>query len=406
MHSDDSQQLDRRKFLGTSLGLAAGATWLSSCGKEGAEGAGADAATGPVLPDGLSEDDFLVHGASPWTMETKRSALHGLITPTDKVFVRGNLPFPDGAILEDRDAWTLAIEGVARPGSVSLADLKGMGRATVCSVLQCSGNGRLFYEHGPSGSPWGVGAAANVLWTGVPLRTVLEAFGGPVDGMEFLTGTGGEPLPDGLDPRTIIVERSVPLAKAMADGLLAWDMNSEPITMSHGGPLRLVIPGYYGVNNVKYLERLAPTAAETDAKIQVSSYRVRPIGQKGAADQPSMWAMNTKSWITAPLGGTPLAAGRRQVTGVAFSGEAPIEGVEVTTDGGVTWQNAELVGPDLGPYAWRQFSHTWQAEPGQHLIASRARDTRGMQQPENRLENERGYAHNGWRDPAVTVQVV
>ncbi|MEM9382801.1 MAG: sulfite oxidase [Planctomycetota bacterium] len=404
---ESERQLDRRQLLGTSLGLAAGATWLHGCS---GESTGFVEVADDVLPDGVDRDDFVVHGTNPWTIETKRESLRGLITPTEKIFVRGNLPFPDASVLEDRDAWKLEIGGVGSPTTMTLADLKGLGRTTVAAVLQCSGNGRRFYEHGPSGSPWGVGAAANVLWTGVPLKAVLEAAGGPSLGAKFLTATGGEAIPEGLDERQIVVERSIPLDKALAHAILAWDLNSEPINLSHGGPLRLVVPGYYGVNNVKYLKRLTAAGEESDAKIQRTSYRVRPIGEKAAPDQPSMWAMNVKSWVESPLGSAhgqgPIAAGRHQVTGVAFSGEAPIESVEVSTDGGTSWRDATLVGPDLGPYAWRQFALPWDAKAGTHTLCSRAKDASGTSQPEDRMENERGYAHNGWRDPGVTVEVV
>ena len=95
-----------------------------------------------------------------------------------------------------------------------------------------------------------------------------------------------------------MVERSIPL-KALDQALLAWDMNDEPMPLAHGGPLRMVVPGYFGVNNVKYVDRVAFTEGQSDAKIQASGYRIRPIGEKGAPDQPSMWEMPVKSWVTA-----------------------------------------------------------------------------------------------------------
>src|SRR5690606_31597360 len=98
-----------------------------------------------------------------------------------------------------------------------------------------------------------------------------------------------------------IVERSVPM-KALEQAILAWEMNGEPLPLAHGGPLRLIVPGYYGVNNVKYVKRVAFTPKESDAKIHETGYRVRPVGEKGAATQPSMWDMNVKSWIDQPSG--------------------------------------------------------------------------------------------------------
>lgn len=396
MTPDLTRLQDRRRFLGTSLGVAAGALWFASCGSEVSEDV-------VLLPDGMDPRDFIVHG--PMTIETKRSRLRDEITPTERFFVRGNLGFPDASILEDPDAWSLEIDGVANPGTMTIADLKALGSTTITAVLQCSGNGRFFFEHGPSGSPWGVGAAANVRWTGVPVKKVLEAMGGAVDGARFLTGTGGEAIPAELNERDLVVERSVPLEKGMADAILAWELNGEPVNISHGGPLRLVVPGYYGVNNVKYLKRLAATPEESDAKIQVSKYRVRPIGEKGAADQPSMWAMNVKSWVDDPLGEETLKAGAVEVTGVAFCGESPVQSVEVTTDGGATWSPAEMIGTDMGPFAWRRFQYRWDATPGEHVIASRATAVDGSVQPKERAENHRGYAHNGWSDPSVKVTV-
>ena len=407
-----SRPLNRRKFLEASIGLAAAASLNSCGGKEdavttapgAAASTGEAAATGTVLPEGLSADNFIVHGTNPWTLESKRSVLGAGVTPVDKVFVRGNLPFPPASILDDRNAWKVEIEGVKTPRAMTVAEIKSLGQVKVPAVLQCSGNGRKFFEHGPSGSPWGVGAAANVVWTGVPLAKVIEALGG-VDGdaMRYITGTGGEEIPAMLEERSVIVERSIPIEKAMKDAILAWDLNDEPINLSHGGPLRLVVPGYYGVNNVKYLKKLAATAVETDAKIQAKSYRVRPIGTSGAPDQPSMYDMNVKSWITGPLGDEQLKAGPQTVTCIAFCGSSDVAKVEISVDGGESWIEARPFGPSLGGYSWTQYAIDWTPTTGRYTLASRATDANGNVQPKLRAENERGYAHNGWFDPAVSV---
>ncbi|MEM8711451.1 MAG: sulfite oxidase, partial [Planctomycetota bacterium] len=397
----------RRKFLGASMGLAA-AAGAASCSSKATTAPDTSSSTSEnALPENLSADDFLNHGQNPWTLETRREELQGAITPTDKIFVRGNLPFPDASIVDKADAWSVSIEGVKSPRSMTVADLKSLGSRTIAAVLQCSGNGRKFFEHGPSGSPWGVGAAANVLWTGIPLKTVIDELGG-VDGggKQFITGTGGEAIPAGLPERDVVVERSIPIEKAMADAMLCWDLNSEPIPLSHGGPLRLVVPGYYGINNVKYLTKLVAADSESDAKIQAKSYRVRPIGESGAPTQPSMYAMNVKSWITGPLGASTAKAGRHIVKCVAFCGEATVASVEISMDGGATWTTAQPTSDlDLGPFAWREYMAAWDAKPGQHTLMSRATDSNGNVQPELRLENERGYAHNGWRDHGVTVTI-
>lgn len=344
---------------------------------------------------------LIIHSAN--TMETQRGAIgNGVITPSDRLFVRNNLPAPPAAVTENPDAWEVHIKGVKNPRSLTVAELKTMGVTTVASVLQCSGNGRAFFPHGAGGTQWSVGAAGCVMWTGVPLKDVIDALGGPVDGARYVTSTGGEELPAGLDPKTIVVERSVP-TRALESALLAWEMNDEPLPRTHGGPLRLVVPGYYGVNNVKYVKNIALTDSQTDAKIQASGYRVRDIGKKGSPDQPSMWEMNVKSWITAPL--DMGHKGRNMIYGVAFGGTISLDKVEVSTDGGKTWKNARFLGPDLGPYAWRPFVMAADLPSGEHRLVSRATDKEGNQQPEGRTENERGYGHNGWRDHGVTVTI-
>jgi len=345
----------------------------------------------------------IVHSANG--IETQRSALgSSAITDIDVLFVRNNLASPDAAIVENADAWRIEIDGVTSPRTLTLAELRNMGLACVAMVLQCSGNGRGFFEHKASGSQWKVGAAGNVFWSGVPVKDVVKALGGVRGGIRYMTGTGGETIPQGIDPLTVMVERSVPWT-AMEEAILAWELNGRPIPLAHGGPLRLIIPGYYGVNNIKYIKRLAFTENETAANIQKSGYRVREIGKKGDPSQASMWEMNLKSFVTSPAGGETLRPGPALVHGVAFTGGAPVKSVEVSVDDGKSWQPAEFFGPDLGRYAWRQFVARVQLPAGRHRITSRATAADGTVQPELRVENERAYAHNGWRDHAVEVTV-
>jgi DMSO/TMAO reductase YedYZ molybdopterin-dependent catalytic subunit len=383
----------------------------------GAAGAGTLAGLGGALPaaaQGGSQTrglpdyvawkdarDVIVH--SPRTIEMKREAFGSSgITPGTDLYIRNNLPAPDARIVQDRDAWRVSVEGVRNPREVTLGELRTLGVESVAAVLQCSGNGRAFFDHDASGTQWAVGAAGNLFWSGVPLRAVAEAMGGVAEGRRFITATGGEEIPPGIDPKTVMVERSVPIA-AMENALLAWEMNGDPVPLAHGGPLRLVLPGYYGVNNVKYVRRLAFTDQESEAAIQRTGYRIRPVGQRGAPDQPSMWEMTVKSWVTQPL--RESGKGSVQIIGVAFGGHRALRRVEVSTDGGKSWREARFLGPDLGRFAWRPFALAADLSPGTYLVASRASDEDGNRQPEEMEPNERGYGHNGWRDHAVQVTV-
>jgi sulfite dehydrogenase len=196
-------------------------------------------------------------------------------------------------------------------------------------------------------------------------------------------------------------------AKAMADALLAWEMNGAPISLAHGGPLRLIVPGYTGVNNIKYIKRLAFTAAETDARIMSHGYRISPPGTNGDPSQPSVQEMSVKSWINSPNPEhAQLKAGQVQIQGVAFGGLNAVKRVDVSVDGGKTWQNARLVGPDLGRYAWRQFVLDARLPAGRHTLVSCATDSAGNKQPEQRDENVGGYNNASWVDHAVAVTVV
>ncbi|HEX2199331.1 MAG TPA: sulfite oxidase [Burkholderiales bacterium] len=393
----ESIDLRRRQVLAASAaGTAAGLAGFSP---------GSRAQDKP-LPGFASFKDasrVIVHSAN--TIETKRAAFGTSgVTDEEILFVRNNLSPPPESITRNPDAWQVEFQGVANARTLSVADLKRLGLQSVSMVLQCSGNGRGFFDHKASGTQWKVGAAGNTLWSGVPVKSVVDHLGGVRQGMRYMTGTGGETIPPGIDPKTVVVERSVP-AEAMQEALLAWELNGSPIPVAHGGPLRLIVPGYYGVNHVKYIKRLAFTEAQTEANIQASSYRVRPIGVKGAPSQPSMWEMNVKSFITHPAGGPePLRAGAAQVYGVAFS-FGGVRSVEVSLDGGRSWRQAQFFGPELGPHAWRQFVLPVRLDPGSHVFASRATSASGDTQPELRVENERGYGHNGWRDHAVKFTV-
>lgn len=363
----------------------------------------AEASDNPLPPyaSWKDSDTLIVHTNN--TIETRRDAFGTSgILPEEDLYVRNNLPAPDPRIVENPDAWEITFEGVRNGRTLKVRELKQLGIHTVAAVLQCSGNGRAFFDHKASGTQWSVGAAGNLLWSGVPLSAVAEALGGVLDGRRFITGTGGETLPQGVDPKTVIVERSIPIS-AMDRALLAWEVNGNPLSLAHGGPLRLVIPGYYGINNVKYVKKLAFTEQESDAQIQRTGYRVRPVGQKGAPSQPSMWQMNVKSWVTHPL--RQIRNGKVQVYGVAFGGESAIKTVEVSTDGGKSWSEARLLGPDMGRFAWRPFAFAAELKAGRYTIASRATDTDGNKQPEMFEPNERGYGHNGWRAHAADVTV-
>lgn len=403
--TDSKTFLRRRQLLAGSAGAIATAGLAGIPSRSFGQAAAASAAPRPLPAYATWKDASAVIVHSTNTIETRRSAF-GMsgITSADHLYVRNNVSPPDASVLADRDGWQVAVDGVRAPRTLSVAELKTMGVETVAMVLQCSGNGRAFFPHKPSGTQWTVGAAGCVIWSGVPVRYVAEALGGVAPGMLYLTGTGGESIPAGIDPLSVLVERSLPV-RAMTDAILAWEMNGEPISLAHGGPLRLIVPGFQGVNNVKYVKRIAFTPVESSAAIQKTRYRIYPVGSKASISDPSVLDLTVKSFVTSPSGDAPVKAGTVYVTGVAFSGGSPIKRVEVSSDGGKSWMDAAFVGPDLGRFAWRQFALPLRMARGNYVVTSRATDSAGNVQPEQRIENASGYANTSWADHAVRVAV-
>lgn len=401
--------LSRRRMLASTGGVMALAGLGGVVGSANAQSAApAAAAAKPKALPGYAAwkdiDSVIVHSAN--TIETRRGAFgSSVITPTNRLFVRNNVAPPSEDIVKDPDSWKLAVNGVAKPRTFTVAELKTLGLQAVTIVLQCSGNGRAWFPSKPSGTQWTVGAAGCVTFTGVPVAAVLEAVGGMADGMVYMTSTGGEEIPAGLDPNTVMVERSVPIS-AMKDAILAWEINGEALPLAHGGPLRMIVPGYTGVNNVKYIKQLAFTKEQSPANIQQTGYRFAPVGSKGATTHASIWEMPLKSWINLPSDESKtIPAGQVQVSGVAMGGMSAAKSIEVSVNGGKDWQKAQFIGPDLGPYAWREFVLSVKLDAGSHQLASRTTNEAGQSQPEERLENNRGYLNNSWRDHMVTITV-
>jgi len=358
------------------------------------------------LPDFIkwkNRDALIVH--SKKGIETHRSAIgESLITPNRNIYIRNNMPTMSDTQIGDRNNWKVSIKGVKNPKTFSLAQLKKLGHTTMATILQCSGNGRGFFAHEVRGSQWKTGAAACVVWTGVPMKVVVDACGGVDSDAVFMTSAGVDHEPTGLDPKKAKVERSVP-QKVYKDAMLAWEMNGVPLPNAHGGPLRMVTPGYFGINNVKHLGQVAFTKTESTVKYMKSSYRISPIGKKGS-QYPSCWEMPVKSWVTRPTDETgTVKAGNVQIVGVAMGGTKKVRSVKVSIDGGQSWKKAKFVGPDLGKYAWRQFVFEANLASGSYNLASKASGG-GKTQPELRYENRRGYAHNGWKDHSVNIKAV
>ena len=290
---------------------------------------------------------------------------------------------------------------VERPLSLSLDELRSRERVSVPITFECAGNGRALLSPRPVSQPWLTGAVGTAEWGGAPLRPLL-AEAGVRDSVVEAVFTGLDHGVEGGIAQDY--ERALPLAEA--DGaLLAYEMNGAPLPPQHGFPLRLVVPGWYGMQNVKWLTRI--TLVETPFVGYQNSVAYRHYRSEDEPGEP-VTRMLPRSLMVPP--GIPefmtrerrLEPGPVELRGRAWSGWGPIERVEVSTDGGATFADAELE-PPLGDAAWRGWRFVWHAPQGEHELCSRATDAAGNTQPLDPPWNLKGYANNAVERVPVTV---
>jgi sulfane dehydrogenase subunit SoxC len=318
--------------------------------------------------------------------------LTGTITPADLHFERHHAGVP----LIDPARHTLLVHGlVDRPLTFSVADIKRFPQVTRTYFVECSGNGRGAYrEPKPELTAQMVaGLTANTEWTGVPLKLLLSEAGAQARATWFLA-EGGD---------ACVMTRSIPVEKAMDDALVVWAQNGEPLRPEQGFPLRLLLPGWEGNTNVKWLRRIELGTAPWMTRWETSKY-TDPLPD-GTARQFS-FDMDAKSIITAPSHPTVIAKGWWPVTGVAWSGRGAIRRVEVSTDGGRSWYDAALQGTPL-PKAHVRFTHEWEWDGREAILLSRATDETGYVQPtRTALVKVRGIGTDFHFNPVVGWRVM
>ncbi len=327
------------------------------------------------------------------------------VTPTNRMFVRNNLLIPD----LDASKARVAVKGlVARELSFSLDELQAaFPNVTVQGMLECAGSGRTAFQPTPRGTPWSpTGGMGCPKWTGVRLRDVLQA-AGVKDSAVHVAGQGGD---FGAVATAAPVIRSIPMAKALhEETLIAWGMNDAPLPKVHGGPLRLVVPGWAGSASTKWVHTLTVLDAPFKGTYMDNSYRMPkfPIAAGGRMPPDAVitegWPV--KSMITSPApGATFKGTDRVTVRGHAWVGEGSIDRVEVSTDEGVTWQRASLSrGGDQ--YAWKTFTFDFQPQRfGYVTFLARAWDDRGNAQPVTSYWNPLGYFWNGVHRVGVLIE--
>jgi sulfane dehydrogenase subunit SoxC len=305
----------------------------------------------------------------------------------------------------DPQSWRLEIDGaVARPVALTIDELRDRPARDVVATMECAGNGRVHVEPHVVSQPWLLEAVGTARWRGAALAVLLEEVGVDDDAVEVLF-TGLDQGIEGEEEQSYA--RSLPLEEALsADVLLAYDVNGVALPPQHGFPLRLLVPGWYGMTSVKWLSRITVLTAPYDGYQNRHSYRLRQ--DEDEVGEP-VSRIQVRALMVPP--GIPdfltrartVQAGTVELEGRAWSGAAEVAGVEVSSDGGETWAEAELEPDSLGRWAWRRWTFAWDAEPGEHELCCRARDDRGDTQPLEPAWNLGGYLNNAVQRIAVTV---
>ena len=303
------------------------------------------------------------------------------------------------------DVWRLDVGGaVERPSSLDLDAIRARPAVTAEVTLECAGNGRALLEPRPISQPWLLEAVGNARWTGAPLRNVLEETG-IADNAAEVVFTGLDRGIEGEVEQTY--ERALPLEEAMRpEVFLAYEMNDQPLLPQHGYPLRLVVPGWYGMTHVKWLARIHVVRESFAGYQNARGYRWRTaeddpgtgvtrIAPRALMIPPGIPEFLTRSRI--------VEAGRVELRGRAWSGLGQIERVEVGLDGG-RWWDAELDAAPPDPFAWRGWRARWDATRGDHVLRCRATDASGATQPTDPVWNVGGYTNNATQRVPVLVR--
>jgi sulfite oxidase len=360
-----------------------------------AEGAG---------PSIAGKDGMIVRSVRFLDLEAPPEYLTSFITPVPHFFVRNHMHEPSAL---DPSSWKLSVGGeVDKPFSLTLADLAKLEAHTVTNTLECAGNGRAFHNPVVPGVQWEKGAVGTARFSGPQLKALLERAG--------LKSTAKHVMFRGLDDvpgRVPAFIRSIPIEKALeADTLVATKMNGAALTKHHGFPARALVPGWIGAASCKWLTEIKLLDKPFDGNFMSPGYRIpnQPV-KPGEAVKPeethSVTALGVKSLIAAPLEGATTKSKLITVRGAAWAGEADITKVEISTDGGDTWQPAAL-DAEHARYTWRLWSYRWKpAKRGDYVIRSRATDNQGRTQSATAEWNPSGYLYNAYDQVKVHVEV-
>lgn len=352
----------------------------------------------PVVTDG-GNPGLIVHREEPLNCETSLVALvGGVVMPNANFYVRNHFPTPT----LDPESYELTVGGlVERPLSFRLRDLQHMPSQSLVSTLECAGNGRINFDPPVEGEQWRYGAASTAEWTGVPLVEILDRAGLQTGAHDVVFRGADAGLVEGASA-PVRFERALSVDDARNSGaLVAYAMNGESLPLQHGRPVRLVVPGWYSVASVKWLTEIEVIGEPLKAYFQTDRYVYEWEREGGVVREP-VRLQRVRAVIAEPVDGVSVTAGELVVRGVAWSGAAPIERVEVSIGEG-PWQAARLIG-ERRRHSWQWWELLTQSESrGPCTVRARATDLTGASQPERPEWNRLGYGGNAIQTVTITI---
>lgn len=352
--------------------------------------------------NGLFEDriGLIPRSLNPENLEAPITSLNTWLTPNHLFYVRHHLNSP----VLSPDTWSLTLDGEVRtPLSFGYNELKLMPQKSMFVTLECSGNKRAFYQPPTPGEQWEIGAIGNAKWTGVTLANLLNKAGLKDSAVEIVfRGSDFGQRPDIVGQ--FHFERSLPIDKALAaETLLVLSMNDQPLPQKHGFPVRLLVPGWYGMASVKWLDHITALNVLFRGPFQAIDYVYLPQENDYQHATP-VTEIKINSMITQPSPGLKIPKGFYTIRGMAWAGKNLISQVEVSTDLGATWSKAKLTTPEHAAFNWTLWEYEWATKiPGKYTIMARAIDNQGNVQPMKAEWNAKGYANNSIHQVNVEV---
>lgn len=332
----------------------------------------------------------------PLNVEFPFSTLDEFFTANESFYIRNHFETPE----VKEKTWKLKIEGaIENPFEIGYEELLKMPAQTLAATIECAGNSRVLLTPKENGVQWELGAVGNAEWTGVPLKVLLEKAGVKNEAVEVVIvgADKGEIKDPPKSPGEINFARSLPLEKALTDNiLLAYEMNGEKLSNEHGFPVRLIVPGWYGVAWVKWVERVVVADELFTGYFQTADYSYWEKQDGLPVQMKPVTEMQIKSEIARPAPHEVVGVNTTyKIKGAAWSGDAKVSKVEISTDGGDKWNEAELTG-EAKENVWQMWEYDWKTptKAGKHTLLAKATDERGRVQPLKHAKERGGYLVN------------